>query len=88
MASSELFPWDVIHREMIHVDLDELECLIFNHLDSLCIQQLPEVAELFARDTVAVLGALERLFEYGLDISESLYAVAHPEAEVAEPLVV
>ena len=73
---------------MIHVDLDELERLIFNHLDSLGIEQLAEVAELLSCQPFSVLGALKGLLEDGLNVSEPLDAVTHAQTEVSEPLVI
>jgi hypothetical protein len=73
---------------MIHVDFDKFERFIFDHLDSLGVEKFAQVAELLACDAVSILGALESLFKYGLDVPESLDAVTHAEAEIAEPFVV
>jgi len=88
VLSCEFFSGNVVHGQMIHVDFDEFERFIFDHLDSLGVEKFAQVAELLTRDAVSILGALEGLFEYGLHIPKSLDAVAHAEAEIAEPLVV
>lgn len=62
---------------MIHVNLDEFEGLIFNHLDGLCVEQFAEVAELLSCYSFSVLGIFEGLLENSLYISQPLNAVTH-----------
>lgn len=73
---------------MVHIYLDELESLIFNHLDCLGVEELAEVAELLSCDAVSILGALKCLFKDGLDVSQPLDAVTHAKTEVSKPFVV
>ena len=44
---------------MVHVGLDELECLILNHPNRLVIQLRAEQGQLFWREALLVLGGLE-----------------------------
>ena len=73
---------------MIHVNLDEFEGLIFNHLDGLGVEQFAEVAELLSCYSFSILGILEGLFEDSLNVSQPLNAVTHAQTEISEPLVI
>lgn len=79
---------DVVHRQVVHVGLDEFESLIFDHLHSLLIQLCTQIAQLFARKTKTSLGCIVDLLKDRLDVGESTYALTHAQAEVSEPLVV
>ena len=73
---------------MVHVNLDEFEGLIFNHLDGLGVEQFAEVAELLSRYSFSILSILESLLEDSLDVSQPLNAVTHAQTEISEPFVV
>ena len=73
---------------MVHVCLDELKRLILDHPDCLRIDVLLELINLLSCDALTVLRGLESFFEDRLDISHSLNALSHAQAEVTEPLVV
>lgn len=88
VASGELFARYVVHWEMVHVGLDEFECLILNHLNGCGRQRNGKFLDLLAGQTLAVTCHLERLANELLDVFESLDSLTHAEAEVAEPLVV
>jgi len=74
---------------VVHVGLDELECLVLDHLHSLAVQLVAQLLDLVAAQTLALLvGLVERLANDCLDISKALDALPHAQAEVSEPLVV
>jgi hypothetical protein len=61
---------DVVHRQVVHVGLDELKGLIFDHLDGLFIKLCAQFVNLFALEAsmVLVIGKLEDLLKDLLDI--------------------
>ena len=88
MLSCEFFTWNVVHGQVVHVCLDELKCLVFDVLDCLVIEFLSQVLNLLACDALAVLSCLETFDNDRDHIGETLDALSHAQAEIAEPLVV
>ena len=74
---------------MVHVGLDELKGLVLNHLHGLRVELVAQLLDLVTAQAFALLvGFLKCLANDCLDISETLYALPHTQAEVSEPLVV
>ena len=88
MSSLELFLWDVIHRQVVHVCLDKLEGLVLDHLDCLWINKFLEVFHLFPRDALTIFGGLKCFLKNALNISHALNTLSHAQAEVTEPFMV
>lgn len=80
--------WNVVHGQVVQVSLDELESLIFDHLDALAGHLVGVLHQLFAVQSKSLLAVLERLVQDSLHILKSLNTVPHAEAEVTEPFVV
>lgn len=88
-CSFEFHSWNVVHRQVVHVGLHELECLVFNHLDSLGVKLVAPLLDLIAAESLAlILGLVKRLPDDLLDIRQSLDALSHAQAEVSEPFVI
>jgi hypothetical protein len=88
LVSAELLLRDVVHRQVVHVGLEELQGLVLDHSHSCWVYQLSELLDLVVRDTLAVLGGLKSLLQNSLNIGHALSTLSHAEAEVSEPLVV
>lgn len=87
--SLELLAWDVVHGEVVHVGLDELEGLLLDHANGLAIDHGVELLDQLAADALPLLrGLVEGVADDLLHIIEGLDALAKAEAEVPEPLVV
>ena len=87
--SLEFLAWDVVHGQVIHVGLNELEGLLFDHASSLSLKHSAELLDHVAADTLPLLaGLVERVANDLLHVVESLDTLAHTQAEVSEPLVV
>ena len=86
--SLKLLLRNIVHRQMIHVRLNELKGLILDHLDRLLTHNCLEALHLFSGDALPIFGRLKCFLEDALDILHALDALSHAQAEVAEPLVV
>lgn len=80
--------WDVVHGQVVQVSLNELESLIFDHLDALCGHLVGVLHQLLAVKSKSLLAVLESLVQDSLHILKSLDTVSHAETEVTEPLMV
>lgn len=87
-ASREFLAWNVVHGQVVHVDLDELQSLILYELDGLGVKELPQVLEGLSVNALAVSSAAESFLQYNLDVLHALYRLPDSQAEIAEPLVV
>jgi hypothetical protein len=73
---------------MVHIGLDELECLVFDVLYRLVIKFLTQVLNLLACNALAVLRCLEAFNDDCNHVRETLDSLSHSEAEIAEPFVI
>ena len=77
-ASLELLVGDVVHGQVVHVGLDEFECLILNHLDSFALEHAAELLDHLTADTLPLLaGLVEGVADDLLNVVERLDALAH-----------
>ena len=88
MLSRKFFTGNVVHGQVIHVGLDELQCLVFDVLDCLIVEFFTQVLNLFACDALSMFCSLETFDDDGDHIGETLDALSHAETEIAEPLVI
>lgn len=87
--SLEFLAWNVVHGKVVHVGLDELEGLLFDHASSLSLKHAVELLDHVAADALPLLASLvECMANDLLHVVESLDTLTHTQAEVAEPLVV
>ena len=88
LDSLEFSLGDVVHGQVVHVGLDELQGVVLHYPHGLGVQLPSEFGHLLPRDSLAVFRYFECLLEDILHLGHSLDALTHAEAEVAEPLVV
>lgn len=86
--SFEFFARDVVHRQVVHVSLDELKSLLFDHASRLTLEHAAELLNQVSADTLALFCLVEGMSDDFLNIIQSLNALTHTEGEVAEPLVI
>lgn len=88
-SSLELLARDVVHGQVIHVCLDELKSLLFDHTSSLILEHATELLDQVTADALPLLARLvEGVTDDLLHVVEGLDALSHTQAEIAEPLVV
>ena len=89
VLSLELLAWDVVHGQVIHVGLDELKGLFFDHAGGLSLEHTAQLLDHVTTDTFPLLASLVEGVAYDLlHVVEGLDTLAHSQAEVAKPLVV
>ena len=88
-SSLELLVGNVVHRQVVHVSLNELKGFIFDHLSGLWIKHGAQLFDLFAAKTFAFLVRLiESLSDDSLDILEALDTLSHAQTEISKPFVI
>ena len=80
--------WDVVHGQVIHVGLDELERLVLDHADGLVVELGAELQNLLTRQALTLGCGFESRVGDLLDVVQVANCVTHAQAEVPEPLVV
>lgn len=86
--SLKFLAWDVVHGQVVHVCLDELERFIFDHADGLIVELGAELENLFSRQALTLRCGFERRVGDLLDVVQVTNGVTHAQTEVTEPLVV
>ena len=86
--SAEFLLRNVVHRQVVHVGLDELQGFFLDHSLSMRIHHLLEFHDLLSGNAFALFGHLKGFLQNSLDVSHALSSLSHAEAEVAEPLVI
>ena len=87
--SLELLPRNVIHGQVVHVGLEELQSLLLNHASRLALKHAAQLLDHVTTDALSFLARLiEGVPDDLLHVVEGLDALAHAQAEVSEPLVV
>lgn len=80
--------WNVVHWQVVHVGLDELERLVLDHANGLIVELGAELENLLTRQTLTFGGGFESRVGDLLDVVQVANGVTHAQAEVPEPLVV
>ena len=87
--SFELLVGDVVHRQVVHVRLDELKSLILDHTSRLAVNHTTQLLYHFSADALPLLARLiESMANNLLHVVQSLDALTQPQGEVSKPLVV
>ena len=78
VSSLEFLPRNVVHWEVIHVSLNELESLVLDHFDSLRVEHVTQLLDLLTAQALAFfVRFIKRLPNDVLDIGKSLNALSH-----------
>ena len=75
--SCEFLARNVVHRQVVHVGLDELECFVLNVFNGLAVKFLSQVLNLLTRDTLPVFRRLEAFNDDRNHIGETFDALSH-----------
>jgi len=73
---------------MVHVGLDELECLIFNHLHRCVAKIVTHLSKVLSAQAKAAFRLVKGFAHHCLHVNQAFNRLAHTEAEVTEPLVI
>ena len=87
-VSLEFLLRDVVHRQMIHICLNELKGFILDHSWRGRLNELLEFIHLLSCDTFSILCGLEGPLKNILNVRHSLDALSHSQAEVSEPFMI
>lgn len=75
--SCEFLTGNVVHWQVVHVGLDELECFVLYVFHGLAVKLLSQVLNLLTRDTLPVFRRLEAFNDDRNHIGETFDALSH-----------